>query len=46
LSAGLSWAVAEIDVNDLTPGIPLCVLFRSDEKRAMNLEGSAYQVIY
>jgi hypothetical protein len=46
LSAGLSWAVAEIDVNDLTPGVPLRVLFRSDEKSAVTLEGSAYQVIY
>jgi hypothetical protein len=46
LSAGLSWAVAEIDVNDLTPGVPLHVLFRSDEKSAVTLEGSAYQVIY
>jgi hypothetical protein len=46
LNAGLSWAVAEIDVNDLTPGIPLRVLFRSDQKSSVILEGSAYQVTY
>lgn len=46
LNAGLSWAVAEVDVNDLTPGIPVRVLFRCDEKSAVILDGSAYQVIY
>jgi len=46
LNAGLSWAIAEIDVNDLTPGVPVHVLFRSDEKSAMTLDGTAYQVIY
>ena len=46
LNAGLPWAVAEIDVNDLTPGIPLRVRFRCNEKPAVTLEGSAYQVIY
>lgn len=46
LSAGLSWAVAEIDVNDLTPGIPLRVRFRCNDDAQAVLEGSAYQVIY
>ena len=46
LSAQPSWAVAEIDVNDLTPGIPLRVRFHSNEDPQATLEGSAYQVIY
>ena len=46
LSAQPSWAVAEIDVNDLTPGIPLRVRFRCNEDPRATLEGSAYQVIY
>ncbi|MGA3130976.1 MAG: hypothetical protein ABSD59_09260 [Terracidiphilus sp.] len=45
-NARLSWAVAEIDVNDLTPGIPLRVRILCDEKSAATLEASAYQVIY
>jgi hypothetical protein len=46
LSAQPSWAVAEIDINDLTPGIPLRVRFQSNEDPQATLEGSAYQVIY
>ncbi len=46
LNAQPSWAVAEIDVNDLTPGIPLRVRFHSNENPQAALEGSAYQVIY
>ncbi len=46
LSAQPSWAVAEIDINDLTPGIPLRVRFHSNENPQATLEGSAYQVIY
>jgi hypothetical protein len=45
-SAQPSWAVAEIDINDLTPGIPLRVRFRSNENPQATLEGSAYQLIY
>jgi hypothetical protein len=45
-NVGLSWAVAEIDINDLTPGIPLRVRVLCDEKSAATFEGSAYQVIY
>ena len=46
LSTQPSWAVAEIDINDLTPGIPLRVRFQSNEDPQAKLEGSAYQVIY
>ena len=46
LSAQPSWAVAEIDINDLTPGIPLRVRFQSNETPQATLEGSAYQLIY
>ena len=46
LNAQSSWAVAEIDINDLTPGIPLRVRFHSNENPQAALEGSAYQVIY
>lgn len=44
--SGLSWAVGEIDVFDLTPGIPVVVRFHSSEKAPVKLEGSAYQVVY
>ncbi len=46
LNAQPSWAVAEIDINDLTPGIPLRVRFHSNGNPQAELEGSAYQVIY
>ncbi|MFZ0340399.1 MAG: hypothetical protein WAL45_20410 [Terracidiphilus sp.] len=46
LNAQSSWAVAEIDINDLTPGIPLRVRFHSNENLQPTLEGSAYQIIY
>jgi len=46
LNAQPSWAVAEIDINDLTPGIPLHVRLHSNENPQATLEGSAYQVIY
>ena len=46
LNAQPSWAVAEIDVNDLTPGIPLRVRFHSNENPQATLEGSAFQVVY
>ena len=41
-----AWAIAEVDVNDLTPGIPLRVLVRTDENTAAALQGGAYQVTY
>jgi len=46
LSAELPWAVAETDVNDLTPGVPLRVRFQSTKDSQATPEGSAYQLIY
>lgn len=43
---GISWAVGEMDVNDLTPGLPVTVYFHCNEKDAGKLEGSAYRVEY
>jgi hypothetical protein len=43
---GPIWLVAEIDVNDLTPGLPVSVQFRSKLGNSTDLEGSAYQVVY
>jgi hypothetical protein len=44
--SGLSWAVGEIDVNDLTPGIPLVLRFHSTEKDPIRLKGAAYLLEY
>jgi len=44
--SGLSWAVGEIDVNDLTPGTPLVVRFHSTERDPVRLKGTAYLVEY
>jgi hypothetical protein len=44
--SGLSWAVGEIAVKDLTSGAPVVVRFHSSEKDPVELEGDAYQVIY
>ena len=44
--SGLSWAAAEIDANDLTPGIPLLLRFHSAEKDPIKLKGTAYLVEY
>jgi hypothetical protein len=44
--SGLSWAVGEIDVRDLTPGKPIIVRFHSAEKDPITLEGAAFQVVY
>ena len=44
--AGPLWLVAEIDVNDLTPGIPVSVRFHSNATTSSDLEGSAYAVVY
>jgi len=44
--SGLSWAVGEIDMTDLTPGAPVTVRFHSNEKDPVKLEGGAYYVVY
>jgi hypothetical protein len=44
--SGMSWALGEIDVRDLTPGIPLIIRFHSSEKDPVTLKGSAYVVEY
>lgn len=44
--SGMSWAVGEIESNDLTPGQPLLIHFHSSEKDPVTLEGSAYLVEY
>ena len=44
--SGLSWAVGEIDSSDLTPGTPVTIRFHSAEKDPVQLEGSAYNVVY
>jgi hypothetical protein len=44
--SGLSWAVGEIDANDLTPSQPVTIRFHSTEKDPVQLEGAAYRVIY
>jgi len=44
--SGLSWAVGEIETNDLTPGEPVIVRFHSAEKDPVKLTGAAYQVDY
>lgn len=40
------WLVAEIDVDDLTPGLPVRVQFQSRRGEPAVLEGGAYQVVY
>jgi hypothetical protein len=44
--SGMSWAVGEIDVSDLTPSEPVTIRFHSTEKDPVKLEGTAYQVVY
>ena len=44
--SGLSWAVGEIEANDLTPGIQLSLRFDSSEKDPITLNGTAYLVEY
>ena len=46
LESGLGWTVGEIDVNDLTPGVPLVVSFHSKDVDMASLEASAYAVEY
>lgn len=41
-----SLLVAEIDVNDLTPGLPVRVRVHSNLNDPAELEGHAYQVVY
>lgn len=40
-----SWVVGEIDVNDLTPGVPLLLKAQSSGPHPPELEGSAYAVV-
>jgi hypothetical protein len=40
------WLVAEIDVDDLTPGLPIRVRIQSQLGESADLQASAYQVIY
>jgi hypothetical protein len=44
--SGLSWAVGEIEVKDLSPNQTVLIRFHSNEKDPVQLEGSAYQVVY
>lgn len=44
--SGLSWAVGEIQQEDLTPGIPLTLTFQSMDKGQVKLQGRIYQVSY
>ncbi len=44
--SGISWAMGEMDVNDLTPGLPVRVYFHCNQRGASKLEGSAYRVEY
>ncbi len=44
--SGLSWAVGEIDVNGLSPGVPLLLRFHSAEKDPITLKGTASLVEY
>jgi hypothetical protein len=44
--SGLSWAVGEIDANDLTPGVSVTLRFQSKEKGPVTLKGTAYLVEY
>ena len=44
--AGSSSLVAEIDVNDMTPGMPVSVRVHSNLADPPDLDGRAYQVIY
>lgn len=40
------WFAAEMDVNDLTPGLPVRVRFHSNLSESSDLKGSAFQVVY
>jgi hypothetical protein len=42
----LGWAVGEIDVNDLTPGVPLVVRLHSNDNDTASVDASAYAVEY
>jgi hypothetical protein len=44
--SGMSWALGEIDTQDLTPGVPLVIHFHSSEKDPISLKGAAYLVEY
>ena len=40
-----SWAVGEVDVNDLTPGVPVLLHVHAGGSHPTDLEGSAYAVV-
>jgi hypothetical protein len=42
----MGWSVAEIDVNDLTPGVPLILRIQSNDKDLASLDASTYAVQY
>ncbi len=44
--ADVPWLVGELDVNDLTPGVPVEVRFHSEKVDPSDLEGSAYAIEY
>jgi len=46
LARNLGWTIGEVDVNDLTPGVPLVVQFHSNSNDLASLEASAYAVEY
>jgi hypothetical protein len=46
MGAGQGWTVGEIDVNDLTPGVPLVVQVHSSDSDMASLEADAYAVEY
>jgi len=44
--SGLSWAVGEIGVSSLKPGVPLQIECSSAEESSVDLEGRVFEVIY
>jgi sugar lactone lactonase YvrE len=44
--SGLSWAVGEINLKDLTPGTPILLRFHSAEKDPIKVKCTAYLVEY
>jgi len=45
LGNGMAWTVGEIDVNDLTPGVPIEVHIHSNAQDPPDLEGSAFAIV-
>jgi hypothetical protein len=44
--AGLSWAVGEVSQEDMKPGAPLTLTFKSMDKGSVTLKGRLYLVNY